>query len=277
MSVFDERKIDCHNHICDPSRFPYQPNTPYEPKGAELTHANMFLQLLDVYGGSHALIVGLNSGYGENDNRALLDAIARSNGRFKGMAVVSTDCSRATLEELKAKGVVGVTFNAAYYGVDHYADVDALLGYLADLELIAQVQTTGDQLSELMPVFAQHDVPLVLDHCGRPDLSQGVNGKDFQAVLALANNPNAYIKVSGFAKFSQQGFPYTDCDPYVEKIKAAFGVNRCLWGSDWPFLQAPERIDYGMLLTIAARHFPDKHEREHYFWKNAARLYGFEA
>ncbi len=95
MSVFTERKIDCHNHIFDPVRFPCQPDSPYHPDGHEIATADQFLQVLDTYGVSQALLVGPNSGYGENDNRALLDAIRRSDGRFRGMAVVDQQCSLA--------------------------------------------------------------------------------------------------------------------------------------------------------------------------------------
>ena len=36
MSIIDEPKIDCHNHILDPARFSYQTNTPYRPAGHEI-------------------------------------------------------------------------------------------------------------------------------------------------------------------------------------------------------------------------------------------------
>ncbi|MGB0784276.1 MAG: hypothetical protein ACPGRG_13985, partial [Marinomonas sp.] len=70
MSVFTERKIDCHNHIFDPQQFPYQADSPYAPEGHEVATADYFLQVLETYGVSHALLIGPNSAYGENDNRA---------------------------------------------------------------------------------------------------------------------------------------------------------------------------------------------------------------
>ncbi|MCY0965413.1 amidohydrolase family protein [Parathalassolituus penaei] len=276
MSLFAARKIDCHNHIFDPQRFPYQPDTPYRPLDCESSPANLFHQVLDIHGVSHALLVGPNSGYGENDNRALLDAIAGSNGRFRGMAVVSQDVSVETLAALKAQGVVGVTFNVAYYGLEHFAASDALLGKLADLEMLAQVQTQDDQMLGLAPMLKRHPVRVVVDHCGRPNLGDGVDGKGFQAVLDLAENGRTWIKVSGFAKFSRQSAPWLDVDPYVAAICEAYGAERCLWGSDWPFLKALERMDYGVMVQLVKRHFPDAEEREAYLWRNAASLFGFD-
>lgn len=277
MSLFAARKIDCHNHIFDPKRFPYQSDTPYRPLDCECSPADLFHQVLDVHGVSHALLVGPNSGYGEDDNRALLDAIAGSKGRFRGMAVVRQDVSIEELAALKAQGVVGVTFNVAYYGLEHFAASDALLGKLADLEMLAQVQTQDDQMLAFGPRLKRQSVRVVVDHCGRPNLADGVDGQGFRAVLDLAASGRTWIKVSGFAKFSRQAAPWLDVDPYVAAIRATFGTDRCLWGSDWPFLKAPERMDYGVMVQLVERHFPEASARDAYLWSNAASLFGFGA
>src|SRR4051794_10389537 len=100
MSIIDEPKIDCHNHILDPARFPYQPDTPYRPSGHEIAPAALFHRVLDAHGVHHALVVGTNSGYGE-DSRCLLDALTTSGGRFKGIAVVPNDIGLEALAHLK--------------------------------------------------------------------------------------------------------------------------------------------------------------------------------
>ena len=275
MSVFSERKIDCHNHIFDPLRFPFQPNV-YHPQRAEIASADTFYQVLDTYGVSHALIVGPNSAYGENDNRALLDAIARSNGRCKGMAVVGMDTSLSQLQELAEQGIAGVTFNIAFYGVEHFADCGTLLDKIAQLDMVAQFQTEGAQLLALEDTFRHSGAKLLIDHCGRPVLDEGTKAHGFQAVLNMANTGRAWIKVSGFDKFSQQALPFNDVTPWVQEIKQAFGENKLIWGSDWPFLKARQRLDYGTLLALAEQQFPDPQLRQKYFWQNAAELLGFE-
>lgn len=275
MSIFSERKIDCHNHIFDPARFPYRPDSPYHPSGHEIATADHFHQVLDAYGVSHALLVGPNSGYGENDNRALLDAIQRSSGRFKGMAVVDQNCSMDALQALQAQGVVGVTFNVAFYGVDHFRHSAALLDRLAQLDMIAQFQVEGDQLLPLVDMFRDSGARLLVDHCGRPNLDAGVTSPGFQSVLDLADTQRAWIKVSGFDKFSRQAPPYGDVLPYVQAIQCAYGEDRMIWGSDWPFLKPRQRMDYGVMLALAEQHFPDAGQREKYFWRNAAELFGF--
>ena len=81
------RKIDCHVHVFDPARFPYAPDTYYAPAGQELGTPARLAGVLDAHGVEHAVLVGPNSGYGE-DNRCLLDALASGAGRYRGMALV---------------------------------------------------------------------------------------------------------------------------------------------------------------------------------------------
>jgi hypothetical protein len=51
-----------------------------------------------------------NSGY-ERDNSCMLDAIARGEGRLKGISIVDLDVDTAMLKTLKAQGIVGAALN----------------------------------------------------------------------------------------------------------------------------------------------------------------------
>ena len=62
MTIFDEPKIDCHNHIFDPIRFPYTDNAVYRPVGQEIATAAQFSAVMNAYGIRHALLVGPTSG-----------------------------------------------------------------------------------------------------------------------------------------------------------------------------------------------------------------------
>ncbi|MDB5829423.1 MAG: 2-pyrone-4,6-dicarboxylate hydrolase, partial [Variovorax sp.] len=62
------------------------------------------------------------------------------------------DASRDELQALKAAGVIGVAFNAAFLGVDYYKDIGPLLERLRELDMIANVQVEGAQLRSFRPV-----------------------------------------------------------------------------------------------------------------------------
>lgn len=274
MSIFDEPKIDCHVHLFDPVRFPYQEDIFYRPSGQELGTPAQFAQVQNAYDVHYALAVGPNSGYA-TDNRCLLDAIANSHGRLKGVAVVANDVTRDELMRLKAGGIVGITMNVALLGVETYADIAELLHLLEDLELFAQIQVQDNQLVELAPMLQQSGTRLIFDHCGRPDPRLGIEQPGFQALLDFGRRGNAFIKLSGYVKYSCQPFPYADMWPYINALVEAFSLDACLWGSDWPFLRAPERIDYGPLLKLVEHLFPDARRRRTLMWDTPRTLFKF--
>jgi predicted TIM-barrel fold metal-dependent hydrolase len=273
-SVYTQPKIDAHCHILDPQRFAYAQGVPYHPVGQETGSADYFTHVHAAYGVRHALLVQPNSGY-SYDNHAMLDAIARSRGRFKGIAMVPNDASSQQLQDLKAQGVVGVAFNVALLGLDFYGSIGTLLQRLADLEMFANVQVERDQMATLAPVLGDSGTQVLVDHCGRPDLSAGLGTTGFAALLALADTGRTTVKLSGFSKFSQQGFPFTDARAHVDALLHAFGPARCLWASDWPFLRAASRLDYGPLLQLFASMVPDAAIREEIMWHTPLRLFGF--
>lgn len=274
FSLYSEPKIDCHCHVLDPDHFPYAPDVAYRPAGQETGSADYLSQVLAAYGIQHALLVGPNSGYG-TDNRCLLDAIARGNGRFKGIAVVANDASAAQLESLKAQGIVGIAFNFALHGLDHYAGIGPLLARLAALDLFAQVQVDQDQLKTLAPRLLDCGARVLVDHCGRPTVAEGLSGDGFAALLRLADHGNTTVKLSGLAKFSGQRYPFSDTLSHTRALLDAFGADQCLWASDWPFLRAPQRLDYGPLLQLFAQMVPDAEMRHAILWRTPMRLFGF--
>ena len=268
-----QRVVDCHVHVFDPQRFPYRPDSFYAPAGQELGTPARLRTVLDAHGVEHALLVGPNSGYGE-DNRCLLDTLAAAAGRYRGMAVVANSTPRAELAELRAAGVLGVTVNAALLGVGYYADAGGLLADLAALDMIADVQVVDDQLVELAPLLERSGVRVHVDHCGRPDPGAGLGAAGFRELLRWGASGRAVVKLSGCVKVSREPYPHRDLLPHVRALVDAFGPDRCVWGSDWPFLRMPERVDYGPLLTLLAEQVPDADARRRILWDTPVREFG---
>ncbi|MBP1090338.1 amidohydrolase family protein [Bradyrhizobium diazoefficiens] len=268
-------RIDCHIHAIDPARFPYSADTPYRPSGQEIAPAAQLIRVFDAFDIRHALVVATNTGYG-SDSRILLDTLQQGGGRFRGVAVVENDVDISELERLKAAGVIGVAFNVPFHGAAHYQETASLLEKLTSLGLFLQIQVEQDQLLDLLPLIDKSNVRLVFDHCGRPSVGQGLQGKAFQALLAIGRERDAHVKLSGYYKFSQQPHPYQDAWPFITALVEAFTLDRCVWGSDYPFLRAPERLDYGPLLAVLTQLFPDPGDQHRLLWRTPARLLGFD-
>lgn len=274
MSIFDEPKIDCHNHLFDPVAYPYHPDAPYAPSGQEVATLTQWEEVMAAYGVCNALLVGPNSGY-HTDNRCLLAALAAGQGRFKGIAVVDNAINLDALAALQAQGVVGVAFNPALYGLHTMDGAEARLAKLAELGMFAQIQVCDDQLLELHGLLERSPVRLLIDHCGRPNAAAGVGQPGFQALLKLARSGRASVKLSGMQKFAAADALHAQSHAYVQALIEAFGPNACVWGSDWPFIRQHSRIDYGPLLKLAERLMPDPQLRREIMWDTPRRLFGF--
>jgi predicted TIM-barrel fold metal-dependent hydrolase len=231
---------------------------------------------MDAHEVRYALLVGPNSGY-FLDNRCLLDALVQGAGRFKAVAVVPNDTGADALQELKSLGVVGIALNVALLGVDFYRNIGPLLERLRELDMWAQVQVEGDQLVSLKPMLADSGVRLLFDHCGRPFPANGVRQPGFAALLSLAETGRAVVKLSSLSKSSAMPFPHPDAWPVVRALIDAYTPGALVWASDWPFLRARERIDYGPLIALIEQLLPDPAARRAMFWETPTRLFGFNA
>jgi predicted TIM-barrel fold metal-dependent hydrolase len=69
---------------------------------------------------------------------------------------------------------------------------------------------------------------------------------------------------------------YRDLDPFAAQLLHVFGSDRCVWGSDWPFLRALARVDYGPQLAALNRWVPEAADRERILWTNPSRIFGFK-
>ena len=274
MNVFTEPKIDCHVHVLDPVAFPYGEDIDYRPSGQEIGTPPQLDAVMKTYGVTHALMVQPNSGYG-GDNSCMLDTIARGKGRFKGVAIIDFDADLAALRDLQARGIVGAAFNPTFHGTEYYERSVKLIGRLAELDMFLQLQCEHDQLSMFVPWIEAIPVRVLIDHCGRPTVKEGLNQPGFRALLRLAATGRVHVKLSGYSKFSNLPYPFEDTRQFVRAIVEAFTLDRCLWASDWPFLRAPQRQDYGPLAELAGLLFPDAATRRKLFCGTARGLFGF--
>jgi L-fuconolactonase len=94
------------------------------------------------------------------------------------------------------------------------------------------------RLEQARELAARHpDTQLVIDHLGLPQpFEPPPPARPFAAlpeVLALAAYPNVAIKITGACTLSHEPFPYRDLWAPLGRIFDAFGLERCLWGTDW--------------------------------------------
>jgi len=268
-------RVDCHAHIIAPDRFPYADGPGYKPRPAETGDFAAFDQVLATYGVSHAVLVQ-PSCYG-SDNACMLDAMGRSRGRFKGIAVVEPEASEKHLLSLKERGIIGVRLHLVRSCPDALSRPGAgdFLLRIKSLGWFVEVYATRQMWVDIIDPLQKSGVTVLVAHLGEPDAQAGLDQPGFQAVLRLGRETEAVIKLSAPFRVSSQPFPYQDLEPFVAALIDAFGPDRCVWGSDWPFLNVPHRVEYRTLLTVLNRWMPNPDDRDRIMWHSPARLFGF--
>lgn len=279
MSVFpmpDHPAADCHVHIYDDA-YPFVPNPRYIPDPSLRGTDAQLARLLDAHGLTHALLVSA-APYGGN-NGPVLDAIARRPDRFRGIALVpDPEISDRDLRALHEGGMVGVRVNLAL-GLSELGHAEALrfLERIDELGWFLDIHCERDDLVAARPILRQSKVRVLIDHCGRPDVSRGFDQKGFEWLLELGREGRGVVKLSGPFRFSRIGYPYDDVDRYIAAAIDAYGLDNCVWGSDWPFVNMGERVDYGPPMQCLSRWLPDAADRCKVLWDTPARLFGFRA
>ena len=249
--------VDAHCHVFGPSPdFSFAPERKYTPCNAS---KDQLFALRDHLGFSRNVIVQATC-HGA-DNSAMVDACRASGGRARGVATVKRSVSDEQLQALHDAGVRGVRFNFLKRLVDT-TPPDELLeiaGRVAPLGWHVVLYFEAVDLPELLDFFNALPTPLVIDHMGRPDVTQSVDGRAFETFIDFVDgNPNIWTKVSCPERLSETGPPaldgersaYRDVVPFAKRIVETF-PDRVLWGTDWPHPNLKSHMpDDGLLVDV---------------------------
>jgi predicted TIM-barrel fold metal-dependent hydrolase len=224
----------------------YERNHPGRPwvgvlQGPPEVTGDQMVAAMDAVGVAGAILVSPFSLYGYDASYAL-EVRAKHPDRFA--LVKPVDPSDPAVAETIAAwaatpGTVGVRI---LLNRDVSADpadpgINRVLAAAARNVLPVNLLAAG-RLEQARELAARHpDTQLVIDHLGLqqpfepPPPAQPF--ADLPRVLALAARPNVAIKISGAGTLSHEPFPYPDLWDPLGRIFDAFGLERCLWGTDW--------------------------------------------
>ena len=265
--------VDAHCHVFGPGDiFPFAPERKYTP--CDASWEDLF-SLRDYLGFDKNVVVQATC-HG-SDNSALLDVLERSEGRARGVVTVKPDISAEELQRMHDLGVRGVRFNYVKRLVDPKPDE-----YYR--EIIEKIRPLGwhvvlyfepADLKEKKDFFTSLNIPLVIDHMGRPDVTKPVDGDEFEMFLDfMRENPNVWCKVSCPDRLTASGSPeYADVVPFAKKIVEEF-PDRVLWGTDWPHPNMKKEMpDDGILVDYVPSIATTPELQEKLLVTNPTKLY----
>jgi 2-pyrone-4,6-dicarboxylate lactonase len=265
--------VDAHCHVFGPGDvFPYAPERKYTPVDAG---KEQLFALRDFLGFERNVIVQATC-HGA-DNSAMVDALLAAGDRARGVATVRPGVSRAELADLHAAGVRGIRFNFVKRLVDPKPDdyYLGLAGLVAELGWHIVVYFEAPDLAERWQLFTSLPTVVVVDHMGRPDVSQPADGPDFTRFTRfMREHENVWSKVSGAERLSVSGPPeYADVVPFARHIVETF-PDRVIWGTDWPHPNMKSHLpDDGNLVDVIPRIARTEDLQHRLLVDNPMRLY----
>lgn len=263
---------DAHCHVFGPAAlFPYAADRSYTPPDAPVSA----LRRLHAHLGISRAVIVHASCHG-TDMDVTLDAIASSNGAYRGVACVEDAVTERELQRLHDGGIRGIRFNF----VKH-------LGGVPDLDvfhrLVARIKPMGwhvvlhfdaEDILAQQDLLRRIDVPFIIDHMGRAKAADGLQQRPFQSLLDLyRNNPLAWVKICGAERVSIGKRPFRDAVPFAQALLAIDGA-RILWGTDWPHPNISKDMpNDGELVDLLGEICPDTALRKRILVDNPTRLY----
>ncbi len=232
----------------------YERNHPGRPwagflQGPDEVTGDDMVAAMDKVGVDGAILISPFSLY-QYDASYAQEVHAKHPGKFGLVRPFDSDAASPAddvAEWAATPGVVGarIMLTAKDYEADD-PGLNAILAGGAKAGIPINVMCSGKL--PLMGELARRNpnTSMIIDHVGLaqpflPPVPPEPFG-DLDNVLALAAFDNVSIKISGAGTLSHQPFPYPDIWEPLGKVFKAFGLDRCMWGTDWT--RAVELLNY---------------------------------
>jgi L-fuconolactonase len=224
----------------------YERNHPGRPwaghiAGPDHVTGDEMVAAMDAVGVDGAILVSPFALY-RFDASYAVEVHAKHSGKFclvKPVDTANPGVADVIAEWAATKGAVGIRIMLNQTASDDPADpgINRTLAAAARQSLPVNMLTWG-RLDQTKGLAARNpDTVMVIDHLG---LQQPFHPPppaepwaELPKVLALAECGNVRIKISGACTLSHRPFPYDDIWEPVMRIIDAFGLDRCMWGTDW--------------------------------------------
>jgi predicted TIM-barrel fold metal-dependent hydrolase len=221
---------DSHFHVLAPHLFPYVDSRRYTPPAAPLEH---YLAMADVLGLERGCVV--QSSFHGADTRVIVDAVARSDGRLRGMIRADPELTPQELRTLHGAGVRGIrlpTLKSFGDGFDE-ALFARIVSTAAPGNWALSIQLDSDELVRHANVIGGVQIPIIIDTWARIDPRNGSDQPALRTLLDLLSGPKVWVKIHGTNRFLEWGVPYADMVAMGRRL-IAHAPDRILWGTDWP-------------------------------------------
>ncbi|TXD58396.1 amidohydrolase family protein [Ralstonia sp. TCR112] len=234
-----------------------------------------YLAQLDAHGVSHGVLI--QPSFLGVDNSYLLAALKQAPQRLRGVAVIDPAAPETLLTQMNAEGIVGIRLNLIGAADPQLKSPvwQAALARLHALGWHVELHVEARRLPALLPPLLEAQVNVVVDHFGRPDPALGVDDPGFAALLAAGRSRRVWVKISGAYRNGANGRGEAIAQAAMPRLKDALGLDRLVWGSDWPHTQFESQINYDKMWAFAGVLLPSAADRKQVLVDTPAQLFRF--
>ncbi len=150
---------------------------------------------------------------------------------------------------------------------------------LVEMDLTLDAFGVPEQLENFRRLLAKYpDMRVVIDHCMKPPIRSLAERPELFREWAggmrrIAGESGAFCKLSGLVTEAAEGWCADDLRPVAETVLEGFGVERVMWGSDWPFCRLRASYDEWMAAALELTGGLRIAERQEIFAGTARRFY----
>jgi predicted TIM-barrel fold metal-dependent hydrolase len=234
--------------------------------------------MLDAIGIERGIVVQPNC-HG-TDNRVTLDAIARANGRLRGVARIDDATDDAEIARLHEGGIRGVRFEfvAGRAGSTNLSLFERVIERVGAYGWCIELHVDPAVLVDNADWFRGLKVNALVDHFARIQTADGIDQPAFRLLLELMQRDNCWVKISGADERTATPYPYPEIVPFAQALIEC-APDRVMWGTNWPhsnIFEAGHIPNDGLLLDLVPGFAADAAVQRKILVDNPARLFGFD-
>ncbi|HEU5318884.1 MAG TPA: amidohydrolase family protein [Chloroflexota bacterium] len=278
------RVIDTHVHVWPLDDAPgHRPVPGAKVRAPEkAAPVEWLVEDMEEFGMEHQVLVQ-SSAFGW-DNTYMVECLDKYPGKFKAIGLVDPESptNARDLESWMARGLSGFRFHPLYYDKEPrgpwWVDAkenEALWDAANQTGAIMQFHMWPKHATALARMIERHpDVRVIVDHIGKPDVTEPAPYPSFDPVLKLADYTNVYAKIGDYQIASKQQYPWRDTWPFVRLLADRFGARRMMWGTGYP--RTARLVPLEQALRFIQEDLPlSDDERRQILWDTPKQLFGF--
>jgi L-fuconolactonase len=270
------RIVDPHVHVWkrDP-KFPFVQGASVPPEDRT---PEMLLDLMKANGVARTVIIQVR--HYMFDNSYLATVLKQYPQYFQGVARVNPEDPAAPehVSQQKEQGFRGIRLSPAANATGDWikgplmpplwkrcSDLKVPMTVLAPISRMPDVGVLADKFP---------DLTIVIDHMADCPVDQP---QELEKLIALKRHPKLFVKISHVWSLSKQPYPWRDAQQHVQRLYAAFGPQRLMWGTDWPVCLPHATYEQTLRLVRDDMPFLNADDRSWILSKSVERVWPFGA